>query len=181
VKLEDVSSVETLDRLEARIRDSADATFEGLRRLISTRDPLGLLEALKFDPVGFDPLNPDSPLNLIEQVNQTFTYLVSLEAVRVLLKYHPESAPYRMNLGTKAGSDVQSADGRVAAEVFAAVSPSNNRKLQKDILKVNRTDAEHRYVFFLSPGEHQAREVEGVKVIPVSLGAGGFKDNEDPR
>jgi hypothetical protein len=74
-----------------------------------------------------------------------------------------------MNLGTTAGTDVESADGRIAAEVFAAVSPSNNGKLQKDISKVNSTAAEHRYVFFYSPGAHEAREIDGVRVIPVSL------------
>ena len=169
VNPEDISTVEALDQLEVRIHESAKATLDVFRRLISAQDPMEFMEALKFKPVGCNPLDPDSPLNFIEQLNQTFTYLVSLRAVRVLLHEHSDSAPFRMNLGTAAGSDVESADGRIAAEVFAAVSPSNNSKLQKDLSKVNSTAAEHRYVFFYSPGTHEAREIDGVRVIPVSL------------
>ena len=102
---------------------------------------MAVLEALKFKQSGRDPLDPTKPLNMIEQLNQTFTYLVSVRAVEFLFEKHPEAAPFRVNLGTAAGSDVESVDGSVAAEVFAAVAPHNNHKLAKDIAKVRSTPA----------------------------------------
>lgn len=83
---------------------------------------------MKFSPVGCDPLDADTPLNLIEQINQTFTYLASAKAVKLLLQLHPELAPFTVNLGTSPGSDIESRTGAaLAAEVFAAVNTSNNR------------------------------------------------------
>ena len=35
-------------------------------------DPLDLLRRMKFEPVGFHPIE-DRPLNVIEQINQTWT------------------------------------------------------------------------------------------------------------
>ena len=52
-------------------------------------DPLDLLRRMKFEPVGFHPIE-DRPLNVIEQINQTWTYAVALSAARVLLELHPE-------------------------------------------------------------------------------------------
>jgi hypothetical protein len=64
------------------------------------------------------------------------SYLASFEAVRYLLQKHPEHAPYAVTLGTESGTDVFSSDGAVVAELFAAVRPTNNRKLARDVEKV---------------------------------------------
>ncbi len=42
-------------------------------------------------------------------------------------------------------------DGGIAAEVFAAVHPKSNNKLQKDIQKVLDVNVKHKYVFFMCP------------------------------
>lgn len=117
-------------------------------------------------------LNSDAPLNLIEQLNQTFTYLATAKALRLLLQLDPTLAPFTVNLGTTAGSDIESArHGGLAAEVFAAVNTSNNRKLAKDLAKVARTNAHIKYVFFMCPGYEEGRqpklEREGVQVWSV--------------
>jgi hypothetical protein len=39
-------------------------------------EPLDLLRQMKFDPVGFHPIE-DRELNLVEQINQTWTYAVA--------------------------------------------------------------------------------------------------------
>lgn len=91
--------------------------------------------------------------NLIEQINQTFTYLASVHATRWLFQYHPDAAPFRLHLGTAGGTDIESRDGSIAAETFASVNPRNNRKLEKDIDKVGRTAAEHKYVFYICPSD----------------------------
>ncbi len=130
-----VSSIDDARRLEAKVIRSGLTAAQKLRELLAREDGIGALRRIKFDSVGCDPLDEERHLNLIEQINQSFTYLVSFRAVERLFHDHPRAAPYRLNLGTQAGSDVESIDGAVAAEVFAAVSPDNNRKLERDIEK----------------------------------------------
>jgi hypothetical protein len=169
VKSRVVATVEEATRLEAHLEEAAAATVARLTCLAGEKSALRVLEALKFEQSGRDPLDPTKPLNLIEQLNQTFTYLVSLRAVELLFQEHEEAAPFRMNLGTAAGSDIESVDGSVAAEIFAAVAPDNNRKLMKDIAKVRGTQATHKYVFFYCPGEFERQIRDDVIIVPVSL------------
>jgi hypothetical protein len=150
VKTRIIQSQAELMELAGRIVEAADSAVATLGHLCRSSSSFQVLASIKFKQIGADPLQ-STPLNLIEQVNQTFTYLASLEAVHYLLNEHTEHAPFRVNLGTASGSDVESLDGKVAAEVFSAVSPSNNQKLKKDIEKVNATDAQHRYVFYACP------------------------------
>ena len=86
---------------------------------------------MKFTEMAWHPID-DRPLNLIEQLNQTWTYLVTLKALPFLFERHPAAGGFRLNLGTASGTDIKSVvPGVVAAEVFAAVHPKNNRKLEK--------------------------------------------------
>ena len=129
---------------------------------------------LKFAAVGCDPLNPSRPLNLIEQLNQTFTYLESFIGAAFLFDRHRCVQHLSLNLGTSPGFDIQtSEDGGIAAEVFAAVTPQNNRKLVKDVEKVSAADAAFRYVLFISPA-HEAGAYRGAPngrgVVVWSLG-----------
>ena len=114
-------------------------------------------------------------MNLIEQVNQTFTYLASVKAVKKLMELHPTLSPFTVNLGTAPGSDIASANGELAAEVFAAVSTASNRKLMKDRQKVSQTSATFKYVFFMCPGMGPGRQLKleseaGVEVWSVGEG-----------
>jgi len=131
-------------------------------------DPIEALARLKFSEFGWHPLE-NRALNLIEQVNQTFTYLASFAAVEEVGHRHPNSWPIQLNLGTAAGSDIASASANVAAEVFSAVRSDNNDKLWKDIAKVAGTPAEHKYVFYYCPGETCATGLGGSSVQVVAL------------
>jgi hypothetical protein len=164
-----ISGVTEARELENKVLASALKATRELAILLSEEQGVRGLFRLKFDPVGYDPLDEHRNLNLIEQINQSFTYLVSLRAVEYLLAEHPEAAPYRLNLGTRAGSDIESLDGSVAAEAFAAVTPDNNGKLQKDIAKVKLVPADHRYVFFSSarPGKNHVDPQVTVKRFHV--------------
>lgn len=138
---------------------------------------MAALWRMKFEPLGCDPIDGKSRLNLIEQLNQSYTYVATGLAIRQLFGLHPECAPYRLNLGTASGSDIESADpGDVAAEVFAAVTPSNNQKLKKDIAKVGASAATHRYVFFMSPGFEPGRQEQLETGASVQVWALGGKD-----
>jgi len=167
-----VSTASDLEGLEAKLLDAAKRSSDAVQTIIEAQTPLGLLHAFKFDPVGHHPMT-GSKLNLIEQVNQTFTHLVTYRAVRSLLDRHPEVDEWHLNLGTTAGTDIASVDKSVAAEVFAAVTPANNNKLLKDVRRVDATAASHKYVFFHSPGYSGKQDAkkghEDVIIIAVDV------------
>ncbi|MDE0508639.1 MAG: hypothetical protein OXI17_08410 [Gammaproteobacteria bacterium] len=156
--------------LEHEIRCASECAFLSIRRITEESDGLGLLQAVKFEKIGRDPFDPKRPLNLIEQVNQTFTALVSVQAANYLFDHHPDAAPFFMNLGTARGPDIVSEDGSVVAEVFSATHPDSNDKKRKDIDRVSKeVDASHRYVFFHCPGDYACEILRGVKVVPLGL------------
>jgi hypothetical protein len=53
-------------------------------------DPLDLLRRIKFDPIGYHPIE-DRSINFIEQVNQTWTFAVALAATRGQTQPHRRS------------------------------------------------------------------------------------------
>ena len=145
-------------------------------------DPMEALHAMRFEPIGFNPLN-GNPLNLMEQLTQTFHNLVSFTAASNLLENFPESGGLRLAPQFAPGLDITSIEpGVVAAEVFAAVTPGNNDKLRNDARNVCRAHADHRFVFFYSPNEDPAllenvrHEFPNVQIQPLTwleiLGAG---------
>jgi hypothetical protein len=158
MKIRAIGTVEDVEELVVAVTRSAERALAELTRSATAKHGLKALWSMKFSPVGCDPLNADSPLNFIEQINQTFTYLASAKAVEQLLELHPELAPFTVNLGTSPGSDIESACGSLAAEVFAAVNTSNNRKLARDRAKVSQTGAQYKYVFFMCPGYSSGRQ-----------------------
>ena len=164
----------SIEGYREKLHESAEQTLIQIAELTGTEGPLSFLFQLKFESVGCDPLNPSRPLNLIEQLNQTFTYLASFNGAAFLFDRHPEVKRLTLNLGTAAGYDIETPEGGgIAAEVFAAVKPQNNGKLAADIAKVSTAEAQHRYVLFMSPecdeGPHRsARKTSGV--IVWSLG-----------
>jgi hypothetical protein len=141
-----------------------------------TGDPLDMLRQMKFETVGFHPIE-GHPLNLVEQINQTWTYTVALAAARQLLVLHPEAGGYQLAPGAYASAplDIMSvAASLVGAETFAAVDPRNNRKLEMDLAKMAARPEQHRYVFFLSPKFPGAQrlaqfERDGVEVWSVDV------------
>jgi hypothetical protein len=116
-------------------------------------DPMNLLRSMKFETIGFHPIS-DHALNVVEQINQTFTYAVALAAVRELLVRHPDAGGFRLAPGAHMSQrlDIMSdVDGLVGAETFAAVTPGNNGKLAGDLRKLAGCTEQYRYVFFASP------------------------------
>ncbi len=143
-----VDTVDDADRLMARVRAAADYAQEWL--ITHTGDPLAMLRAIKFEPVGFHPIDR-RPINLVEQINQTWTFATAIAAARQLLVLHPEAGGFRLAPGAHAALplDIMSAqEGLVGAETFAAVSPRNNSKLENDLAKLAGRPETHRYVFF---------------------------------
>jgi len=59
------------------------------------------------------------------------------------------------------------------AETFAATTPESNRKLNKDVEKVKKSKAVHKYVFYYSPVRSDGSYmIEDVCIVPLKdLGA----------
>ena len=169
-----VRTVDDIDRYLGQVRKAAADAHAWIAA--QTGDPLDLLRRMKFEPIGFHPIEGHA-LNLVEQINQTWTYAVALAAARLLLRLHPEAGGYRLAPGAHASIpiDIMSeANGLVGAETFAAVDPRNNDKLQKDLKKMAVRPEQHRYIFFMSPkfpGTHRLPqfEREGVQVWSVDV------------
>jgi hypothetical protein len=157
-----------LDRLEERVLTSAQFSLNRLRQLLSKDCGLSTLAALKFSTTGCDPLDHSKSLNLVEQLNQSFTYLASIAATRWLLEHHPEHIPFSLNLGTATGPDIVSRDGTIAAETFAATHPNSNRKLAKDVEKVRAHGSRRKYVFFPSPVAARRDSYDGVTIVRLT-------------
>ena len=91
--------------------------------------PLDLFYSLCFQPVGHDPLTGES-LNVIEQINQTFTILLSLRAVESLIEMHPKANGFRLALATSSGCDIESVKpDLVAARVLG--TPTQHPEIQE--------------------------------------------------
>lgn len=115
--------------------------------LKESRTGVEFLKLVKFTQKGYDPLF-ERPLNFIEQVNQTFTYLVSLSAVEILLTLYPIKS-FRVNFGTSSGYDIESLDGDIICECFAATTPDNNNKLKSDAERLaNNKTANKKYLIY---------------------------------
>jgi hypothetical protein len=147
-----VRTAEEIDAALSTVGATAAHARAALRAL-----PDNLLVALmqlKFDPVGAHPLGM-RPLNVVEQINQTFTYLVALRAARLLLGWHPDAHGLQLAPGAhgpKGSLDIESlTPGLVGAKTFAAVGPENNKKLRTDLAKLADRPEPHRHVFFMSP------------------------------
>src|SRR5688572_6909091 len=87
-------------KLREQVVASAGSSVERLKELHEgSTSPLDLFFQMKFTLLGRHPLE-DRSLNLIEQVNQSWTFLASFRAVEVLWEEHPDLHRFRLNLGT---------------------------------------------------------------------------------
>jgi hypothetical protein len=83
-------------------------------------DPLELLRLMKFDQIGFHPLE-DRALNLIEQINQTWTFAVAIAAARQLLELHPDAGGFLLTPGAHASLELDIMSEVEEAPLLAAV------------------------------------------------------------
>ena len=165
-----------INTLIEQLEVTAMKTQSSIKKLASVKDAMSFLFECKFNQSGFNPLDSSIKLNLIEQLNQTFTYLASFKGAEYIFLHHKKVKSLTLNLGTASGTDIETdEDGGVVAEVFASVNPSNNQKLKNDINRISLVDAKHRYVFFISPKKElgiykSTWDLDNVTVI--SLGDG---------
>lgn len=168
-----INNIADIDKIKEALVNAAENTRKKLLELCSNKSGVDVLYDMKFLQSGRDPIE-DRDLNIIEQLNQQFTYLVSLEATRYLITEHPREVPFIMNLGNVAGIDIISESKKVVAEVFSAADPRNNNKIKKDAEKVYKLSSDYKYVFYHSPqrysGETRLTEqFPGVRIIHLDI------------
>ena len=91
-----VNTTAEINPLLERVRAAATRTAQALARLTAEEpDGLQVLRRLKFTEMARHPID-ERPLNLVEQINQTWPYLVTLKALPILFERHPEAGGFRL-------------------------------------------------------------------------------------
>jgi len=163
-----VKTVQELAPLNDQVRASAKQSTIALAELLKVSEGVDLFWKLRFENAGRDPLDPNRPLNFVEQLNQTSSYLVTIAGASYLFQHHKLSAPFVLTFGAIGGHDIASSDGKIVAEAFAATKPDSNDKLKKDIKKLASINADHKYVFYFCPGfPRRVAQVNGVTTLSL--------------
>lgn len=147
-----VTTSNDVAKLISDVQNNLQQTMTRLSQNLQNPDPLAVAYDLRFsDQLACNPLDSAKLLNFIEQLNQSYTYLTSLNAAAYLFEHFPGLGSLNLNLGTTNGADIETGNGSfpsIVAETFAATHANSNRKLQKDINKVCGYTADHYYVFY---------------------------------
>jgi len=142
-----INSIEELESYKKTIVNNLKESVEAIRTVINSRDALETFQSFKFDKIAVEPLT-GKPENLIEVINQSQTYLISIMAVEYLYKIYSHQS-FMINWGNIPGYDIESVDGTIIAECFAATSYKSNGKLTADLKRLqNNTTALYKYEFF---------------------------------
>jgi hypothetical protein len=149
-----ILSISSQADIASHIANIENATARAVTAIATLGSPTETFKRMKFERIGFHPIELH-PLNIVEQINQTFTYLVALRATAWLLDRHSDAGGFMLAPGAKAALPLDIVSLRtniVGAETFAAVHPDNNRKLAGDLLKLRDVQYQFRYAFFYAPG-----------------------------
>jgi hypothetical protein len=141
-----IHSLDELRTYKETITSNLNKGIKQLQELLANGNPLHIFQMFKFEKFVAEPLSGKQE-NLIEVINQSMTYIVSLMAVEYLLKTFPDKA-FIINWGNASGYDIISEDGCVICECFAATSYRSNGKLSSDLKRLNKASADYRYEFF---------------------------------
>ena len=142
-----VHNIDELDTYKNTILENLNNSVNILQQVLNKNDALQAFKIFKFEKMAIEPLS-GNPENLIEVINQAHTYLISIMAVEYLYKLYPAQA-FIINWGNIPGYDIESVDGTIIAECFAATSYKSNGKLAADLKRLaGNTEAEHKYEFF---------------------------------
>ncbi len=141
-----IHNITELDAYKKTIMDNLSRSIENVQNIIGS-GTLDIFKAFKFDKIASEPLT-GKPENLIEVINQAHTYLISIMAVQHLYKIYP-TQDFIINWGNIPGYDIESVDGTIIAECFAATSYKSNGKLTADLKRLmSNNTAIHKYEFF---------------------------------
>lgn len=142
-----IHEIGEIKEYKTRIHNNLHRCVSILKDLLESEDAIFVFEKMKYEKTVVDPLTGE-PENLIEVINQCQTYLVSLMGAEYLISNF-SNTPFVINFGNVSGYDIESGDGMIIAECFAATSYRSNGKLVKDLKRLAENNkAVHKYEFF---------------------------------
>lgn len=167
-----INSADELRKHKANILSNLAKSVWDIRSIIESEDAQEVFRQFKFEKIATEPLS-GNPENLVEVINQSQTYLVTLAATEHLLRLYPEKA-FTLNWGNVSGYDIESTDGTIVAECFAATSYRSNGKLIADLKRLcaNQT-ALQKYEFFYTSDfsdaskEYYENKYDGVCIVKL--------------
>lgn len=152
------------------IAENMEKSVLELKRILDKETPLDAFGKMKFDKIVVEPISGKEE-NIVEVINQLQTYMVSIMAVEYLLEEYPNKS-FVINWGNIPGYDIESSDGEIIAECFAATSYRSNGKLAADLKRLqNNTSAKYKYEFFYDKEftdkqrEYYENKFEGIRII----------------
>jgi hypothetical protein len=144
-----IKSLEDLHKYKQLIKENSNKTIANIKTLVSTEDSISVLHELKFNQLGYEPIQ-GYRLNFIEQLNQMFSHIVVLKGAELLLKTYPDKE-FILNIGTQGGFDIVSCDDKIICECFSTTNPISNNKIKLDAEKLLKNNtAERKYIIFFS-------------------------------
>lgn len=165
-----VSNREELENYRRVIAENIEKNVANLKRLLNECNPLEAFGKMKFNKIAVEPISGKAE-NLIEVINQLQTYLIAIMLVEFLLERYPEKS-FNINWGNVSGYDIESMDGEIIAECFAATSFRSNGKLTADLKRLCQNEtASSKYEFFYdkefsdTQREYYENKFEGIKII----------------
>ena len=129
-----INSADELRTYKATILSNLAKSVWDISAIIESENAQEVFRQFKFEKIATEPLS-GKPENLVEVINQSQTYLVTLAATEYLLCLYPEKA-FILNWGNVSGYDIESTDGTIVAECFAATSYRSNGKLTADMKRL---------------------------------------------
>jgi hypothetical protein len=141
-----IHSIDELKTYKEIIASNLNKGIKQLQELLENDNPLYIFQTFKFEKFIAEPLSGNQE-NLVEVINQSMTYIVSVMAVEFLIKTFPDKS-FIINWGNVSGHDIVSEDGCVICECFAATSYRSNGKLSSDLKRLNKASADYKYEFF---------------------------------
>ena len=142
-----IKNKDELNKLRAEIMGSLDQSVVMIQELMSSMDSLSFFKKIKFEKTVTDSFTGE-PENFAEMIDQCQTYLVSIMAVEYLIQKH-QGVSFKINFGNVSGYDIESVDGDIVAECFAATSYRSNGKLTADLKRLKENSiATYKYEFF---------------------------------
>ena len=160
---------EKLRLLKREIKNNMALAMSEIQKI---QDPVILFREMKFGKLGFAPRG-SYPENIVEQLNQSFTILMSCYAAE---KYFPDAAGFEFAFAFAGGRDMIACDknGEVIAEakIFTAVDANNSRKLRRCVDRMRKAEvspAGRRMICYSAQHEYELKPKPGDETVEVKF------------
>lgn len=141
-KIKEIAEVDE-DTLEIIEETYAEIEEELINRIKGLQNQISLSGDKRNDIIRIDRMVKTA----IDITNQSMIYMISIMAVEYLFTLYPNSS-FVINWGNTSGYDIESEEGKVIGECFAAISYRSNGKLAADLKRLDKASADYKYEFF---------------------------------